>query len=97
MEAPSGTDPAALRDRALLELMYACGLRASEATGLEIADIDLEHGVLRARGKGSKERLVPVGRKAMTPARATSHRGRPALVGDARGAPRCSSTAGARA
>ena len=56
--APS---PPALRDRALLELMYACGLRASEAIDLEVGDVDLEAGVLRARGKGSKERLVPVG------------------------------------
>ena len=58
---PRGSEPAALRDRALLELMYACGLRASEATGLELADVDLEDRVLRARGKGSKERLVPIG------------------------------------
>ncbi len=51
---PRGTDPLALRDRALLELMYACGLRASEATSMELSDIDLEEGVLRARGKGSR-------------------------------------------
>ena len=57
----AGTEPAALRDRALLEVMYACGLRASEATGLEVGDVDLEAGILRARGKGSKERLVPIG------------------------------------
>ena len=61
---PRGTEPAALRDRALLELMYACGLRASEAIGLELRDVDLDDGVLRARGKGSKERIVPVGREA---------------------------------
>src|SRR4051794_28462923 len=66
LSAPRGTDPAALRDRALIELMYACGLRASEATGLDVADIDLRHGVLRARGKGAKERLVPVGSEAIT-------------------------------
>jgi integrase/recombinase XerD len=82
LEQPHGTTPAALRDRALLELMYACGLRASEAIGLEIGDLDLEAGVLRARGKGAKERLVPVGSAA---ARALTHylaRGRPRLVGD---------------
>ena len=45
--------------------MYACGLRASEAVGLELADVDLEEGLLRARGKGSKERLVPIGRQAL--------------------------------
>src|SRR5437588_5195136 len=53
---PRGTAPAALRDRALLELMYACGLRASEAIGLEVSDIQLSEGILRARGKGDKER-----------------------------------------
>jgi integrase/recombinase XerD len=79
---PRGTAPAALRDRALLELMYACGLRASEAIGLDLGDIDLEERVLRARGKGSKERMVPMGQAA---ARALAHyieRGRPALVKD---------------
>jgi integrase/recombinase XerD len=82
LEQPKGTQPAALRDRALLELMYACGLRASEAIGLEVGDLDLEAGVLRARGKGAKERLVPVGSAAT---RALAHylgRGRPQLVGD---------------
>jgi integrase/recombinase XerD len=79
--APKGTDPPALRDRALLELMYACGLRASEAIELEVGDIDLRHGVLRARGKGSKERLVPVGREAVGAVRAYLQRGRPELVG----------------
>ena len=64
LEAPRGTEPAALRDRALLELMYACGLRASEAIGLETGDVDLESGILRARGKGSKERFVPIGSAA---------------------------------
>ena len=80
LSAPRGTDPAALRDRALLELMYACGLRASEAIGLHVGDIDLRGGVLRARGKGSKERLVPVGREAIAAARAYLQRGRPRLV-----------------
>jgi integrase/recombinase XerD len=81
LAAPRGTDPAALRDRALLEVMYACGLRASEAIDLQVADIDLHVGVLRARGKGSKERLVPVGREAVTAVEAYLHRGRPKLVG----------------
>ena len=77
---PRGVEPAALRDRALLELMYACGLRASEAIGLEVADIDLEDRVLRARGKGSKERIVPVGQEAVRTVRQYLERGRPALV-----------------
>lgn len=78
---PRGSEPLALRDRALLELMYACGLRASEVTGMELGDIDLEEGVLRARGKGAKERIVPVGSSAVAATRAYLLRGRPALVG----------------
>src|SRR3954466_13835403 len=78
---PRGTSAAALRDRALLETMYACGLRASEAIGVELTDLDLDAGVLRARGKGSKERLVPVGRQAIDALRRYLARGRPALVG----------------
>ena len=82
LEQPKGTDPIALRDRALLELMYACGLRASEAIDLELADVDLDDGVVRARGKGSKERIVPVGRDGGAGRRATTcAAGRPALVG----------------
>jgi integrase/recombinase XerD len=77
---PSGTDPQALRDRALLELMYASGLRASEAIGLELGDIDLEERVLRARGKGSKERIVPIGQAAVRALSAYLERGRPKLV-----------------
>jgi integrase/recombinase XerD len=82
LSQPAGTDPAALRDRALLELMYACGLRASEAIALEVGDLDLEAGILRARGKGSKERLVPVGRQAVRAVDAYLAAGRPALVGE---------------
>jgi integrase/recombinase XerD len=78
---PQGTEPAALRDRALLEVMYACGLRASEAIGLQASDVDLDEGMLRARGKGSKERVIPVGRQAVAALRAYEQRGRPALVG----------------
>ena len=80
LEQPRGTDPTALRDRALLELMYACGLRASEAIGITVGDVDLEDGVLRARGKGSKERLVPIGSQAVDAVRRYLERGRPALA-----------------
>jgi integrase/recombinase XerD len=80
---PRGTEPAALRDRALLELMYACGLRASEAIGLELMDIDIQEGVLRARGKGSKERVVPIGQAALKALRIYLERGRPGLVKEA--------------
>ena len=78
---PKGNSPAALRDRALLETMYACGLRASEAVDLQIADVDLEGGVLIARGKGRKERLVPIGSKAVAALDAYMQRARPKLVG----------------
>jgi integrase/recombinase XerD len=78
---PRGTSPTALRDKALLELMYACGLRASEAIGLEVSDVDVEEGMLRARGKGSKERIVPVGHGATDAVTRYLERGRAALVG----------------
>ncbi len=81
LNEPKGTEPRALRDRALLEVMYACGLRASEAVGLDLADVDLEEGLLRARGKGSKERIVPVGREAVGALDIYLQRGRPVLVG----------------
>jgi integrase/recombinase XerD len=77
---PQGAAPLALRDRALLETMYACGLRASEAVGLELSDVDLEEGLLCARGKGSKERLVPIGRQAVSALLAYRRSGRPELL-----------------
>jgi integrase/recombinase XerD len=77
---PLGTEPLALRDRALLEVMYACGLRASEAVGLELADVELDEGLLCARGKGAKERIVPIGRQAVAALRAYCRAGRPVLV-----------------
>ena len=83
LSQPRGTEPSALRDRALLEMMYACGLRASEAIGLELMDVDVEEGVLRARGKGSKERIVPIGQAALKALRIYLERGRPGLVKDA--------------
>jgi integrase/recombinase XerD len=81
LQRPRGSEPLQLRDRALLELMYACGLRASEAVGLELGDVDLEDGLLRARGKGAKERIVPVGRQALAALGIYLERGRPQLVG----------------
>jgi len=78
---PTGSSPAALRDRALLETMYACGLRASEAIGLELSELDLKAGILRARGKGSKERLVPIGSKAIKSLDTYLEKSRPRLVG----------------
>ena len=81
LSQPRGSSPGALRDRALLETMYACGLRASEATDLQRSDVDLEAGILRARGKGSKERIVPVGSKAISSLEAYLAHGRPKMVG----------------
>lgn len=77
-----GSDPIATRDRALLELMYASGLRVSEVIGLEVSDIDFEEGILRARGKGKKERIVPVGRQALLSIRIYLRAGRRALTKD---------------
>ena len=82
LSQPRGTDASALRDRALLELMYASGLRASEAIGLELGDVDPEERVLRARGKGSKERIVPIGQAALRALAVYLDRGRPELVKD---------------
>jgi integrase/recombinase XerD len=80
LRQPSGTDPCSLRDRALLELMYACGLRATEAVSLQVSDIDFEERMLRTRGKGSKERLIPIGRQAAGALRVYCVSGRPALL-----------------
>ncbi|MEW6475280.1 MAG: site-specific tyrosine recombinase XerD [Actinomycetota bacterium] len=64
LAAVTGDDPTALRDRAILETLYATGLRISELVGLDVGALDLEEGFLRAFGKGAKERIVPVGHTA---------------------------------
>lgn len=64
LSAVSGVDSSSLRDRALLEFLYATGARVSEACGLSLSDIDMEGNVARVFGKGSKERIVPFGRMA---------------------------------
>lgn len=71
-----------LRDRALLELTYSCGLRCEEIVDLNLDSIDFESERLRVLGKGSKERLLPVGEPAQRALRRYTERGRPALVGD---------------
>jgi integrase/recombinase XerD len=81
LDAPSGNSPQVSRDRAILEVMYAAGLRASELIGLEMTDLDTEEGFLRARGKGNRERVVPVGRQAIRAVEAYLVTGRPRLVG----------------
>lgn len=74
-----GSDPRSLRDRAMYELMYASGLRVSEIVGLATARVNLREGYLTVVGKGSKERAVPVGRRAVTALSRYLTDGRPAL------------------
>jgi site-specific recombinase XerD len=79
VEAAAGARPRDLRDRALVELLYGAGLRISEALGLERADVDLDNRLLRALGKGDKERIVPMGRPAVDALTRYLARGRPYL------------------
>jgi integrase/recombinase XerD len=79
LAARDGATPRDLRNRAMLELMYASGLRVSELVGLRLADVDFSLGIVRVTGKGDKERLVPVGETAVTSLRAYLRDGRPRL------------------
>ena len=79
IEAAAGTTPRALRDAALVELLYGAGLRVSEAVGLERAGVDLDERLVRCIGKGNKERIVPIGRSAAEALRRYLARGRPYL------------------
>lgn len=65
LDAPSGDEPAIRRDRAMLEVLYGTGVRVSELVGLSLGDVDLDAALLRAFGKGSKERIVPIGSPAV--------------------------------
>jgi integrase/recombinase XerD len=79
IDAATGVTPRALRDQALVELLYGAGLRVSEAVGLDKAGVDLENRFVRALGKGSKERIVPLGRPAVDALNRYLSRGRPYL------------------
>jgi integrase/recombinase XerD len=80
LEALKGDGPLALRNRALVELVYSAGLRSSEAVGLELADIDFDREQLHVRGKGGKERIVPLGEEAGHLLARYLHEARPELA-----------------
>ncbi len=80
VDALAGDAPLDLRNSALVELVYSCGLRSAEAVGLDLADVDLEREALHVRGKGGKERLVPLGEEAAWRLGLYLRSGRPALA-----------------
>jgi integrase/recombinase XerD len=80
LAAPTADDPYYLRDKALLELLYATGMRASELAGLKISDLNVKIGYLRCFGKGKKERIVPVGKAAIAAAEEYLQEQRPKLA-----------------
>jgi integrase/recombinase XerD len=86
LAAPDDSKPTGVRDRAMLELLYATGLRVSELCGLRLADVQLEAGVLRTVGKGNKERIAPVGKPALAAVRQYLAAARPGLL-KGRGSP----------
>ncbi|MEA3299810.1 MAG: site-specific tyrosine recombinase XerD [Pseudomonadota bacterium] len=81
LAAPAGDSPLALRDKAMLELLYATGLRVTELVSLTVGELNLRQGVVRITGKGSKERLVPFGDEALHHLGVFLRAGRPALLG----------------
>ena len=87
LAARPGDDPAALRDRALLELLYSTGARISEAVGLDLDDLDGRARTVLLRGKGGRQRIVPVGWPALAAVEAYRVRARPALAARGRGGP----------
>ncbi|MGC8698403.1 MAG: site-specific tyrosine recombinase XerD [Halothiobacillus sp.] len=80
LAAPDFNEPIGLRDRAMLEVLYASGLRVSELIDLQLGQINLVHGVVRVAGKGNKERLVPVGDEAVDWLGRYAHTARPLLL-----------------
>ncbi len=84
LQAPDSAKPLGIRDRAMLEMLYASGLRVSELIGLTVAQVNLQLGVVRCMGKGSKERLVPIGSEASSRLKHYLGAGRPVLLGHRR-------------
>lgn len=82
LQQPDVSTVLGLRDRAMIELLYSCGLRVSELCGLRVSDIQVDEGCLRCIGKGNKERLVPVGRQALEIVRKYVRGSRPKLLGE---------------
>ncbi len=80
LAAPAGDEPRALRDRAMLEMLYATGLRVSELIALRYTQVNLNQGVVRVTGKGNRERLVPIGAAAAEALQQFEQRGRAALL-----------------
>src|SRR5713226_6537377 len=87
LEQPDAKTPTGLRDRAMLEVLYSTGLRVSELIGLGVNDLDPKVGCVRCIGKGDKERIVPVGKKALGMVEKYLRDGRPKLLGKAAGSP----------
>jgi len=84
---PDAKTPLGLRDRAMLEVLYSAGLRVSELVGLRVTDLDTKVGCVRCIGKGDKERIVPVGKKALGMVEKYLRDSRPKLLGKAAGSP----------
>ncbi len=82
LDAPDPNDPVELRDKAMLELLYATGLRVTELVSLTMENVSLRQGVVRVTGKGGKERLVPMGENAVDWIETFIQQGRPLLLGE---------------
>jgi integrase/recombinase XerD len=87
LSLPDAKTPSGLRDRAMFVVLYSTGLRVSELIGLRVSDLDTKVGCVRCIGKGDKERIVPVGKKALAIVEKYLRDGRPRLLGKVTGSP----------